>query len=359
MPRIEIAVILVCLGIGATGLSGSEPQQPDLTRYPTFGVAFRVPKGWEEQLRDKGKTVARWLSPGSVPKNPTAMIVVECGHTPDRSVDEVARGLAKNFNGAVADRPTTLDGTRALRIVANNDGRTLRPVEGLAAIHDGLLYLVMGGVTTGHSVADELEAIRASWKWLPIEPPYKHLEFRDEPLSFSGAVATINVPALMHTYPTEHPDRVLDLGLPNVLRNAPDFLAYVQILPMAQGHTFDEFKNRLSVGTQSQYKVKRPLEWRELSKKPQRVVSEAIEIETPDKVSGKKQMFLICWALVNLDDRRLVLVNFTLPPEAQRGRDTYIALVDQIVASIKPGVAADRIEERPKPNPTRSISKPP
>jgi len=305
-------------------------------------------------MRDKGKTIARWISPDSVPENPVAMIMVECGRTPARSLDEIARGLAQNFHGVVADRPTTLGGVRALRVVAKSDGRTLRPVECLATIHDGCLYLVMGGVTAGHSVADEMEAIRASWTWMPIEPPYKHLEFRDEPLSLSGGAATINVPMLMHTYPTEHPDRVLDLGLHNVLRNEPDFLAYAQIMPMAQGQTFDEFKNRLSEGLQAQYKIKGPIEWRTPGNKPPRVVSQAIEVETPDKVSGRKRMLLMRWALVKLDDRRLVSVNFTLPPEAPRGRSAYITLVDRIVDSIQPGVGADQVKEKEKPGRRRS-----
>jgi hypothetical protein len=172
--------------------------------------------------------------------------MVECGHASAASLDEVAPGLAKNFQGVVDGQPTTLGGTRALRVVAKNDGRTLRPVEGLATIHDGLLYLVMGGAVAGHSVKDELEAIRASWDWTPIEPPYKHLAFRSQPLSLAAGAATINVPALMHIYPNEHPDQVLDLGLHNVLRNEPDFLAYAQVVTMAQGQSFDEYRNRLS-----------------------------------------------------------------------------------------------------------------
>jgi hypothetical protein len=344
MIRIGIATAFVILGIVASGSSGSEPRPGELARYPTFGVAFREPKGWKDQLRDKAKTVARWISPDSTPEGPVAMILVECGRTPARSLEDVADGLARSFHGAVADRPTTLGGTRALRVVAKNDGRALRPVEGLVAIHDGLLYLVMGGVTAGHSIADELEAIRASWTWMPIEEPYKHLEFRDEPLSLPGGVATINVPALMHTFPTEHPDRILDLGLHNVRRNEPDFLAYVQILTTAEDLTLDESKKRLEDGLRARSHVKGPIEWRTTGVNPPRVVSRAIEAETTEKADGRRKRLLLRWALVKLDDRRLVSVNFTLPPEAPGDRETYIALVDRIADSIRPGVGAQRVE---------------
>ncbi len=246
MNRVGITAAFMCLDLCCAWACASEPAGEERTHYPTFGVAFSQPKGWIEQTRDKSKTIAWWISPDSAPAKPLAIIMVECGQTSDHSLDEVARGLAKNFHGEVDGSPTTLGGTHALRVVAKNDGRTIRPVEAVVTIHDGLLYLVMGGAVTGHSVKDELEAIRASWDWTAIEPPYKHLEFRAKPLSLAKGAATINVPALMHTYPDEHPDQVLDLGLHNVLRNEPDFLAYAQVVTMAEGQSFADYRIGLS-----------------------------------------------------------------------------------------------------------------
>jgi hypothetical protein len=178
MTHFGIVVGLLCMGLEA---SSSQIPEGKLSAYPTVGVAFREPKGWPEQLKDKAKTVAWWISPDSRPGKPTAAIMVECAHTNVASLDELARGLARDFHGEVDDHPAALGGTRALRIIATNDSQALRPVEAFAAIHDGLLYLIMGGVIAEHSVKDELESIRASWTWTPIEPPFKHLEFRDKP----------------------------------------------------------------------------------------------------------------------------------------------------------------------------------
>ena len=47
---------------------------------------------------------------------------------------------------------------------------------------------------------------------------------------------------------------------------------------------------------------------------------------------------LIRWALVRLDDRRLVSVNFTVPQAASGGPGAYGTLMDRIVDSIRPGV---------------------
>ena len=89
MACFGIVWALLCLGPEA---SGSELHQEKLAVCPTAGVAFREPKGWLEQLKDKGKTVARWISPDSKPGKPTAMIMIECWQTPAASLDEVARG---------------------------------------------------------------------------------------------------------------------------------------------------------------------------------------------------------------------------------------------------------------------------
>jgi hypothetical protein len=334
--------------IGPSGISGAEaPPRGKLTSYPTAGVAFRQPERWREQVKDKGKTVAWWVRPDSRPgQKPSAMITVECGKPAGRSLDEVAQALAESFHGVVDNRPASLDESHALRIIAKNDSQSLRPVEALATIHDEMLYLIIGGATAGHSVTDEMESIRASWNWMKIEPPFMHLNFRDEPLPLAGGAVTINVPALMHTYPTKGPDRVLDLGLHNFARNAPDFLAYVQVVPIEQGQTFDEYKSRASDGLRARGIIKKTIEWRTLKSDPTRVVSDPIEADAPEKTGGPKRSALMRWALVKLDDRRLVSVNFTLPSDAPGDRSTYFGLADRIVESIRPTTGALRPSSR-------------
>jgi hypothetical protein len=333
---------LFCLVSGFSDASASDPAQGNLTSYPTAGVSFREPKGWLEQVKDKGKTIAWWISPDSRPGKPAAMIMIECGQTKDSSLEEVARGLAQNFRGTVDDHPTSLGGTRALRIRARNESPSLRPVEGLAAIHDGRLYLVMGGVIAGHSVTDELESIRASWIWVPIEPPFKHLEFRRQPLSLAKGTVTINVPALMRIYPSQEPDRVLDLGLHNFVRNAPDFLVYAQVVPLAQRQTFEEYKSQLSGQLQSRGLIKKAIEWKSPKSDPTRVFSDTIEAEMAHEGKEAKQTVRIRWALVKIHDHQVVSVNFTLPVEAPGDRDTYVNLAEKIVDTILPGDAASR-----------------
>jgi hypothetical protein len=68
----------------------------------------------------------------------------------------------------------------------------------------------------------------------------------------------------------------------------------------------------------------------------------SVEIKTPQNVGGPRRINLMWWALVKIDDGRLVLVNFTQPIDAPPGGSTYNDLVDRIVISIRPGVGGDR-----------------
>ena len=69
---------------------------------------------------------------------------------------------------------------------------------------------------------------------------------------------------------------------------------------------------------------------------PTCVMTPPLDLEMPDK-TGKPTRMELRWVLVKLDDRQLVSVNFTLPRGAQSSRDAYIALMDRIADSIKPG----------------------
>ena len=54
-------------------------------------------------------------------------------------------------------------------------------------------------------IANEMEALRASWTWVPIEPPYQHLQLHGKPLTVFGGAVLINYPTLMNAHPTGNP----------------------------------------------------------------------------------------------------------------------------------------------------------
>ena len=129
-------------------------------------------------------------------------------------------------------------------------------------MHDGLMYLVMGGVTPGHSeFKDEIEAIRTSWTWTPIEPPDQHLEFHAQPLSLGEGAATLNVPGI-DAYLSNRASRPRSRS--RIAQCPPELAGFLDLCPdraLPQGLSFAEYKNRLSERLRTQGMGKGPIKW--------------------------------------------------------------------------------------------------
>ena len=230
-----------------------------LLRLPTFGVALAPPAGWREVLRDNQKVVAEWESPDSTGQRQNAIVRVEVGRAADANADATAQGMARNWGGTVVG-PTTLGGAPAVHVRAENtaEGR-MRPIEGIVCRRGEHLYLLMGGVVPGHKAAEQVEAVRASWKWVDFEPPSAHLRPRARPFPAFGGAVSLNFPALMHTVPVQHPDRELHLAVHNVRRGRPDYIALVQLVPLGGAESFNGLKDRFLEQLQQRLKVAEPL----------------------------------------------------------------------------------------------------
>ena len=134
-------------------------------RFSGRGVTFDLPEGWLRMTPDKEKLLAWVISPGSDPRQPEAMIMVESGKTAMPELSASAANYAAMWKAKVLDEPTDLAGVPALRVRGDNPTPEMRPVEAVVAIRRGQIYLIMGGATAGHRCAKEVEAIRRSWKW--------------------------------------------------------------------------------------------------------------------------------------------------------------------------------------------------
>ncbi|HZL35156.1 MAG TPA: hypothetical protein VFC78_07595 [Tepidisphaeraceae bacterium] len=311
-----------------------QPRVAALRQFPTVGVAFTPPAGWQEMTRDKHKMVAGWVSSDSRPRDIHAMIQVEAAKPTVDDAQATAKAMAGDWGGKVADSPLTLDGKPAWRVESPTPAKSgLQPVEGIIAMREGYVYMIMGGVTPGHSCHDAIESIRKSWKWTPIETPVKHLEFRDKPMIVFNNGVSINFPALMHTYPTKTPNRVLDLGFYNLARNAPDFLAYVQQAAVPAGVKLDALENKLATNTQEKYKLAEAFVWHGLKGATPRAITQPVRIppEAPDALANGYVM----WALIELPKGRLILINFTIVSENAPDRAEFEKAAQKIVGSVQ------------------------
>jgi hypothetical protein len=93
-------------------------------------------------------------------------MMVDTGKPTDASLASTAEKPARAWGGEVLEEKTTLDGVEALRVRVRKPGKGLRPVEGVVAMRNGRLYMLMGGAVPGESVVDPVEEVRKGWKWI-------------------------------------------------------------------------------------------------------------------------------------------------------------------------------------------------
>lgn len=343
MPRISLgtAAVWICAGLGS---SWSAPATADeLERFPTVGFQIAVPTAWTKTRSDNAERVAWWTSPGSPPGKPKAFIAIDCLKLKrSASVDEVAEGLAENNKGKLVDRPTDLGGLRARRVDWSRSDPQLQPIESLVVVRSSFVYHLMGYAQPNQTVQDELEAIRKSWKWIPREPPYKHLELGKEPYFIFGC-ARIQIPSLMNSERTEDASRALDLAVNNFDRGKSDFIAYLQLMPIPKDQTFDKIKDRMPDLIRARGGITTPIEWRVRRGDPRRIITPVMVADAALEPDMKRTKLAVMWALVKIDDRRLISINFTLVPTDADERNAYADLADRIVDSIRPSDSAGRL----------------
>ena len=312
------------------------PAAPAPRAYPTAGVAFAAPAGWTAALPpSKSKTVALFVPAGAKPGPdgaPAALVTVEAAK-PARGADARATAAqqAKDWGGTLDPKTTTLDGTTAYRITAPAASK-LGPTVGLVTVHDGLLYLVMGGTSPGAASPDAaVEQVRASWTWVPLDPPVKHLTFGPLPMSFLDAAVQLDVPEHASLHPEDGTDHSFELELYDRRQNRPEFLANVQVLPFPATADVAKVESTLNDGVQKRFRTAEPFRWHKVDGPTRRDVTQPVPI--PGGVGGLPTS--AAWALVRLDDDRAVLINFTVNVTDAADVKAYQAVMDRMAASVR------------------------
>jgi hypothetical protein len=330
---------LFCLGIvaassGQQATGGGNSTQPAPISIPLFGIAVSSPPGWQQLPPDRLSIVTRWISPGSRAGNVQGIIMIEMKKPALPDAGQIAASLAKDWGGRVAEKQDSLDGEVAWRILAEPKAG-LQPVEGLLTIHDGRLYLIEGGVTAGHSCHGPVEFIRQSWKWIPLDPPIKHLEFRDQPVTIFNNRVSINYPAAMYTFDNEHPERRLGFGLENFQLDHDDFTATVELGSLPNGATLLGAEASIARGIQAKFNLPEAFVWHDLNSdaSTQAAVTQAV----PGPATSGKNW--IMWGIVGLPGNQIVLINFTIFAEDPDDRATYAKTAEKIVGSVSPAPA--------------------
>jgi hypothetical protein len=333
-PTLFLACLVLLGSTAAAVVPASQPAAGGPTEFPSFGVAFALPPGWAEIPREKAGRVGQWIGPDSKPTAIKSLVMIETGRPGATTAATLAQNLARNFGGAVMDDPTTLGGEPALVVRADNHDDEVAPVIGLVCLHGDNVYLVMGGAVKGRDVRPEVEAIRKSWKWTPVEQPSKHLAFRDQPFpAFDGRV-TLNVPRMMHAVAPDDPRTQLDLALFNLARNNADFRASMTLETLKPGETFDQAKDRFLAELVTQNKFHKPPEWQERKGATPRLMTATVEADRPQPADTDTLHHQ--WAVVSLGEAsgKIVLIHVTHEAETEEERHRYELAVERIVDSV-------------------------
>jgi hypothetical protein len=331
---------VVMLGVAAatqaqeTSSNGSSTQ-PTASAFPLFGIAVGSPPGWQQLPPDRLGVATQWISPESRPGRVQGAIAIEMKKSESPDGGQTARSLAETLGGRVADKPESLDGETAWRVLAE-PGTDLRPVETLLTIHDGRLYLIEGAVTLGNACHDQIEFIRQSWKWIPLDPPTKHLEFRDQPTIIFNNRVSINVPAAMYVFDFAHPERRLGFGLANNELGRDDFTATVEFGELPKGTALVNAEVSIAQGVQAKFNLPEAFVWRDLNSdgSTQSAMTQAV----PGPASDRKNW--IMWGIVGLPGTQIVLINFSIFAEDPNDRAIYAQTAEKIVESVSPAPAA-------------------
>ena len=297
--------------------------------FPAVGITVTAPPGWLEVPPDRPGLIIRWISPDSS-RNGEALglVMVELKDPASHTAPEVARDLARSWGGRVSAQSDVMDGETVWRIQVDSPPPGLQPVEGLVAIRNGHLFLIEGGVSPGYSCHEQIESIRQSWRWIAIDSPVKHLEFRDQPLAAFGGQLSINFPAAMETFNTDHPERMLGLSLYNFKRNGKEFTALVQTGDVPAADTFEAAKDRLALGTQEKLKLPEAFVWHAVKGAGRRAITQPVRGPAEDGVNW------IMWALIHSEDGRLVLINFSIYAQDPAERAAYAGVAEKMVESV-------------------------
>jgi hypothetical protein len=308
--------------------STSPTTQASKNDFPLVGFTLKSVPQWRQLPSDRASRITQWISPQSQAGDVQGIIMIEMKKPAILDVRKVADSLAKASGGTVSDKQDILDGEVAWRIAAEPEA-DLHLVEELVCIHDGRLYLIEGEVTAGHSCHDEIELIRQGWKWIPLDPPVKHLEFRDQPAVLFNGKVSMNYPAAMNLFDDGHPESNVAIGLENYQLDRSEFTAFIQFGKLADGDTLASAEERVGKGIQAKFNLSEAFVWHAVnSPAMQGAVTQPV---LGPEADGKNW---IQWGIAVLPGNQVVLVNFTIYAEDPNDRATFAATAEKIIGSV-------------------------
>jgi len=338
------------------------PSSSKVLSFPGYGLMLKTPPRWSQVPPDRANIAVRWISPGSSADNVSGAMMIEVVKPSVLDVKRIAGILAKRWHGELVDKPESLDGEPAWRVVASVSD-VLQPVEGLVCIHDGLLYLLEGDVTDGHACHDQIETIHQGWAWMPLDasakigppaeldplaqldsplnPLSKRRDFRYQPITIFNGKVSVDFPTAMQAIDDANPAKLM-FTLHDYEHDHANFLAFIEPGQLLSGDTLAAVAERVGAIARANLEYTEKFVWHKLNSESAR------GLITQPLAAPAGKPYTVIWAIVLLPGNRLVMTNFIITTRNDDDLAFYAQTAEKIAGTVKLSIEGARDLERQK-----------
>jgi hypothetical protein len=297
-------------------------------QFPTWGIELVPPAGWTRMPESDFTVMAQWTpSDGS-----TGLFRILVTPMLTRTVGSVADSLARGLQATVVD--TTLDGRVAKRVQGGADGTSE-----IVCQREGYLIEIRCHHSAAVAKVDDLEAMREGWRWTDIEAPAKHPELRPDSTPLTDQIV-VQFPVHFRAWPIPPtPPGTVRYAAVDLMRQRirREFDVELSMPPNIQGQPLDKLATLLSEPYQRELVLKKPIAWRLIEGKDDRIISQEILGPRPADNPDGPPKYAKCLALVALDNRTRLLAVFTCVADNDDDRFAFMVMAEGIIGSIRRG----------------------
>jgi hypothetical protein len=328
----------------ATTPAGQPTTASAAQEFPTWGVTLTPPANWVRGVEPDLTTMAQWVPPDQS----RASLTVVVTPTLDRTARAVAEKTAQMVGGALKE--TTLGIRGAWQVIGGKNGEAA-----VYTTRDKYLYEIRyQGPQVAGAVPADLEKLRASWQWTPVESPVKHPEVRPDALIISNQMSIVMPNHMRPWAAPPPPPGHLDFGAVDISaqRIKREFDMDLSMPAALQGQPLDQIIKTVDAPIRAKLGLQDETAWRRPDNANDRVISQILVPPAPASDPDQKPRTGSCLGIVALDNDRRVLLSFTVNSDDPDVRFAYFAMAEKILASVQAlGVPATAPAAAPAPAP--------
>jgi hypothetical protein len=293
--------------------------------FPTFGFAVKRPAGYKDGFVVDVSQATRWISQDK----PSRSFLFEVFPIREQSLAEFVREKRGQplWSGA-KEEAASLGGRTAIRLIATSTSPLL-PREAIISKYNGYAYSLIRFESDDPAAKADTEAIRNSWKWVPLESPHKHLTLRNSKLSILDGRASFPVPTIMRPFQGEGRTK---LGVYSYLQDKYTLIVDPQVVPNPAGQSLDTVRAHFGDQLSSRMKLTEKLQWKEVTGTIPCLITQTVAGTLSDARGTSKMYFRM--ALVSLDPRTFLVITALIEDMGAVEREPYERCVQRMMEGL-------------------------